>query len=124
MPLSDHDDDPLDRQRLEFLRQLGPADGWGLLPAVVNAFLDDLPVRRAALRDAVRNGGGQPLAEAAHQLKGSAANIGASAVAELCQQLEASDHGAGEATAPELLDRLETELDRAEHALSASLPAS
>lgn len=120
-PLGPQGEDPLDRDRLEVLRRLGPADGWGLLPAVIVAFVDAIPVRLATLQDAVRSGGGPPLAEAAHQLKGSAANIGAPAVAELCQQLEASSRSDGP-THSELLDRLETELERAERALTAALP--
>jgi CheY-like chemotaxis protein len=113
--------DPLDRDRLEALRQLGPEDGWGLLSAIVGAFLDEIPARLSALRAAVQSGGGGPLAQAAHQLKGSASNVGVPAVAQLCQELE--DAGGSGAPPPvELLDRLETELRRAERALTDALP--
>ncbi|MDQ3709141.1 MAG: response regulator [Actinomycetota bacterium] len=122
-PIGDRGDDPLDPKRLDALRQFGPADGWGLLPAVAGAFLDEIPVRLAALRDAVQVGGGHPLAEAAHQLKGSASNIGATAVAMLCQQLEATGRS-GAPPSSELVDRLEAELDRAGRALTDTLPVT
>jgi CheY-like chemotaxis protein len=113
--------DALDRERLEFFRQLGPEDGWGLLPAVVGAFLQEAPARLSALHDAVTGGGGQPLVDAAHTLKGSAANVGATAVAELCRQLEVTSGSDSLGTA-ELVDQVETELDRAGLVLAAALP--
>ena len=119
---TDHEADPLDRERLEMLRELGPADGWGLLPAVVAAFLDDIPQHSAAIREAAGLGGGTALAEAAHGLKGSAANVGATAVTELCQQLEAACR-AGAPPSSDLVDRLDRELERAGRALTAALPA-
>ncbi len=121
--LGDQDKDPLDRERLDLLRQLGPADGLGLLPAVVGAFLEDAPSSLAALQRAVLSGGGQPLAEAAHRLKGSAANIGAPDVAALCHLLEAAD-GSDSETTSELMKQLETELDLAGRALAATLAVS
>jgi signal transduction histidine kinase/CheY-like chemotaxis protein len=115
--------DPLDRDRLEYFRDLGPADGWGLLPAVVGAFLDDMPARLTALQDGLRTGGGQPLVDAAHHLKGSAANVGAPTLADLCHQLETSS-GTDTPESSDLLGRIEAELDRAGHALSATLPVT
>lgn len=122
-PTIDDQGDPLDRERLDALRQLGPADGRGLLPAVVGAFLDEIPARMGALRAAVGAGGGHPLAEAAHQLRGSASNIGATAVAISCQQLEAAGRSDAMPSA-QLLDQLEAELGRAGRALADTLPVT
>jgi HPt (histidine-containing phosphotransfer) domain-containing protein len=88
---------------------------------VVGAFLDEIPVRQSALRDAVGSGGGRPLAEAAHQLKGSALNVGAAAVAALCQELETCGRS-DTAPAPDVLPQLEAQLDRAGRALTGALP--
>jgi len=113
----------IDPARLDLLRQLGPADGGALLTAVVSAFLQEAPARLASLRSAVDAGGGRPLAEAAHQLKGSAANIGATTVAALCEQLEIAAR-AGDTLAFGLLHQLETELDRASRALTDAVPVT
>ncbi len=113
--------DGLDVTRLELLRQLDPDGTSGLLSVIVTAFLDDAPIRLDALRAAVAAGGGPPLTQAAHQLKGSAANLGATRVATLCEELEALDRS-GTQPRPELLDRLQTELDAAGRALAAALP--
>lgn len=111
----------VDPGRLAILRELGPADGRGLLPAAAQAFRRDLPTRLAALRHAVEDGGGPDLERAAHALKGAAANIGATAAAELCQQLERMgsnrDHHGGR----DLVDRLENELALVEAALDDAL---
>ena len=50
---SDSNSPVIDVERLTLLRQLGPDDGWGLLPSLTNAFLEDCPVIIAAIRDAV-----------------------------------------------------------------------
>jgi two-component system, sensor histidine kinase and response regulator len=111
----------VDPGRLAILRELGPADGRGLLPAAAQAFRRDLPTRLAALRHAVDDGGGPDLEQAAHALKGAAANIGATAAAELCQQLERMgsnrDHHGGR----DLVNRLEKELALVEAALDDAL---
>ena len=111
----------VDPGRLAILRELGPADGRGLLPAAAQAFRRDLPTRLAALRHAVDDGGGPDLEQAAHTLKGAAANIGATTAAELCQQLERMgsnrDHHGGR----DLVNRLEKELALVEAALDDAL---
>lgn len=116
------DGDVLDRSRLDVLRQLGPADGQGLLPPLVRAFLEERQTRVASLEQAAREGDSQALEEAAHQLKGSAANIGAREVAAVCARLEAIGRSR-EVAATELLDQLTDELERASRALSHAVQA-
>lgn len=111
------DDDVLDPERLDVLRQLGPADGWGLLPPLVEAFLADGPTRFASLEQAVKGGDGAVLEQAAHQLKGAASNIGATGLAAVCGELEAIGRSR-RSPARELLDQLTAELDRASRALA------
>ncbi|HEX8488576.1 MAG TPA: response regulator, partial [Propionibacteriaceae bacterium] len=102
----------IDVTRLDALRQLGPQDGKGLLPALVDTFLESTPGIVVALRQAVVVGALREVREAAHQLKGMAANLGLIEVMVLCHQLEclASD---AELADQGRVDELELALDRA-----------
>lgn len=112
----------LDPDRLAMLRELGPEDGGlGLLPATTKAFRKDVPARLAALREAMTDGGGPALAQAAHALKGAAANIGATAVASLCGELEDMGCSGRLDGGPQLVSRLETELVRVDFELDLAL---
>lgn len=110
----------VDPARLAVLRELGPDDGRGLLPAAVQAFRQDIAPSLEALRQALNDGAGGSLERAAHKLKGAAANIGARGAVALCQQLE--DQGrAGQNGDSELLNRLEAELALVDKALHDAL---
>lgn len=111
----------IDPARLEVLRNLGPADGRGLLPAAAEAFRDDLPRSLAALHEAMANGRGDALAAAAHKLRGAAANIGADAAASLCGDLERLSASQGATPGMDALLRLEAELARVDRALDQAL---
>ncbi|MEA2590384.1 MAG: two-component system, sensor histidine kinase and response regulator, partial [Actinomycetota bacterium] len=112
-------DDGLDQDRLDLLRTLGPADGWGLLPSLVRLFVRDGPDWVASVRDAVEAHDGPLFAQRAHRLKGAAANIGATGVGDLCEALElAGPSAAGESESALLLDRLDAELARTAEALA------
>jgi CheY-like chemotaxis protein/HPt (histidine-containing phosphotransfer) domain-containing protein len=112
-------DDGLDLDRLDMLRTLGPADGWGLLPSLVRLFVKDGPDWVASVRDAVEAHDGPLFAQRAHRLKGAAANIGATGVGDLCEALElAGPSAAGESESALLLDRLDAELARTAEALA------
>ncbi|MHA7289169.1 PAS domain-containing hybrid sensor histidine kinase/response regulator [Arthrobacter sp. MDT3-24] len=111
----------LDADRLAMLRDLGPEDGLGLLPATTEAFRKDVPARLAALREAVTNGGGPALAQAAHALKGAAANIGATAVASLSGELEDMGRSGKLDGGRQLVSRLEAELVRVDFELDLAL---
>jgi HPt (histidine-containing phosphotransfer) domain-containing protein len=91
--------------RLEVLRRLGPADGWGLLPRVIESFLTSSPAQLAELRTA----DAATAETTAHRLRGAAGNLGAERLAELCA--EAEELAAGGAALPaQLLDHLDQEL--------------
>ncbi|MDR7161298.1 response regulator [Arthrobacter sp. BE255] len=111
----------VDPDRLAMLRDLGPEDGFGLLPAAAEAFRKDLPARLAVLRESVHNGGGAALAQAAHALKGAAANIGATAVATLCGELEVMGRSGKHDGGPQLVSQLEAELVKVNFELDLAL---
>ena len=100
----------IDPQRLAVLRHVGPADGWGLLPAVVAAFAQEGPMSLAEMREAVRAADGSGLEQAAHRLKGAAANIGAIGVVAVCQQLQHVARSTDDPRTPDLVDQLEAAL--------------
>ena len=111
----------VDPDRLAMLRDLGPEDGQGLLPAAAEAFRKDVPARLAVLRESLHNGGGPELVQAAHALKGAAANIGATAVASLCGELEQMGRSGQHDGGPQLVSRLEAELVRVNFELDLAL---
>jgi signal transduction histidine kinase/CheY-like chemotaxis protein len=59
-----------------------------LMTDVIRVFLDDLPVRLAAIHDAVTARNGDALCAAAHALKGAAANLSAGGLFEAARVLE------------------------------------
>ena len=94
-PAEPAEPDVLDVQRLDVLRRIGAADGWGMLPRVVEAFLEAAPRQGQELRDAWQAGDDGALRAVLHRLRGSAANLGASRLAAGCAAVEASlDRGA------------------------------
>jgi len=109
-PTSGHARQGLDKSRLATLRDLGPSDGLGLLPAAAEAFRNDVPARIASLHQAINDNDGPALAQAAHALRGAAANIGATTVAALCGELEAIGSAGNHGHAGQLISRLEAEL--------------
>jgi len=110
----------LDLARLDVLRRLDPEGTAGLVPAVISAFLAEVPTRMAAVQEAMAAGGGLALEQAAHQLKGSAANLGATQVAGLCGRLESLGRS-GSPLDADVFHALQTELERATQALSEVL---
>jgi two-component system, sensor histidine kinase len=59
-----------------------------LMTDVIRLFLEDLPVRLAAIRDAVNGGNADALRAAAHALKGAAGNLSAGGLSEAARVLE------------------------------------
>ncbi|HEU4668096.1 MAG TPA: response regulator [Arthrobacter sp.] len=111
----------LDQDRIAVLRDLGPADGLGLLPEAAAAFRREVPARLAALQAAVNDGDWPAVARTAHALRGAAANIGAAEVAGTCAELERMGHAGSGHGGPELVRRLEAGLRRLEAELDAVL---
>ena len=111
-------------ERLEILRELGPADGLGLLPEAVKAFRQDSQGALETLRSALDTGQAATVEAAAHKLAGAAANIGAAGAAGLCKELERLGRQAGPdlgANGSLLLDQLHAELLGVDEALERTL---
>ncbi len=118
-----HDEGVLDVHRQSMLRELGPDDGWGLLPAAVSAFLSDYPLTMSDLRDATQVGDAVRVRESTHKLKGASANIGAVRVSTLCDQLEDAAV-AGTVPSSAELDQLDDALLQAGRLLDDALPSA
>jgi PAS domain S-box-containing protein len=80
----------LDIDRLDALRAVGPADGWGLLPTVVRAFLAAAAGHLEKLRAAASADDADAIRREAHTLRGAAANLGVDGVVEACRDIEAA----------------------------------
>jgi two-component system sensor histidine kinase/response regulator len=63
-------------------------DDQGLMDDVILLFLEDLPIRLAAIQDALTRGSASELRAAAHALKGAAANLSALALCQAADELE------------------------------------
>jgi PAS domain S-box-containing protein len=111
----------LDDERLEVLRRLGPDDGWGLLPAVVDAYLDETPEQVDAILCGARDGDHAAVGAAAHKLRGAAGNIGAAGVARLCAAIESAARASSPWTDDEALAGLADEVALANTALTGAL---
>ncbi|WP_245232814.1 hybrid sensor histidine kinase/response regulator [Paenarthrobacter nicotinovorans] len=114
----------LDAGRLQILRELGPADGLGLLPEAIRAFRQDSQTTLEALRTALGAGQASAVEAAAHKLAGAASNIGAAGAAALCKDLERLGRQAGPDLAPlgmPVLTKLQAELERVDVALERTL---
>ncbi|MGH8973023.1 MAG: PAS domain S-box protein [Acidimicrobiia bacterium] len=116
----------LNHDRLAVLRGLGPSDGRGLLPRLVDAFVAEAPAAMASLRAAAA-AGGAALSQSAHRLKGAAANLGATRLAAVCGDLETAGRATGETGETDvgaLLHRLESDLTATCAALAETVTAS
>lgn len=110
----------LDGARLDLLRRIGPADGWGMLPAVITAFLDTSAGRWSELVTAVEAADPRAIVQAAHSLRGSAGNLGAGPLSACCAQIEELAEVGGPVPA-ELVQQAQAELARSCAALGLVL---
>ena len=108
--------DPLDRSVLAGLRELGDQE---LLTELAELFVEDVPPRLEALREAIEGGDAASVGRAAHALKGSSGNMGASGMSTICAELEDAERSGDLQSAPVLLKRLEAEFGRVRTALEA-----
>jgi two-component system sensor histidine kinase/response regulator len=118
---ADPDGPALDVARLDVLRNLGPADGYGLLTEAAHTFRSEARASLLALGHAIALSDIQALKYAAHKLKGGAANIGAARTAALCARLEQLALADGDRPSRELISQLETELAKVDAALDRAL---
>jgi two-component system, sensor histidine kinase and response regulator len=77
----------IDQKVIEGMLVLG-GGGRDLLNRVIRIYLDDAPVRLAALREGMAQGDAPAVARAAHAFKSANANLGAAALADLCKRVE------------------------------------
>ncbi len=108
--------EPIDR-----LREMGESLGREVPYRIIELYLEDSPMRLAALRTALAAGDAPGIVSAAHSLKGSSANLGAAALAELCHQLERLSKDAVPADTEARLGALEAEYGVVEQAMAKLL---
>src|SRR6478609_8974146 len=77
------------------------------LAEIVEAFIDEAPLRLAELRDGLVAGNAVLVGRAAHTLKANGRTFGAFRLAELCQEVEAAARGGDLAPASAHIDALD-----------------
>jgi HPt (histidine-containing phosphotransfer) domain-containing protein len=87
------------------------------LAELIGTYLDDVPRRLAALREAASAGSADGVARAAHALKGASASLGAVGLAERSRVLELAARERRLGDAEEQIRGLETESRRVAEAL-------
>lgn len=116
------DDDLLDLEQLDSLRELAVDDGDpATVLRLVEDYSHDAATRVHELRGAVQRRDTAALSEAAHGLRGSSGTMGAKTVEALCAHLEAVGNQGGSADIA-AIDQLAAEVERATSALTAQLP--
>ena len=113
-------DDVLDRDQIDTLRGIGPDDGWGVLPVVIEAFVGAAADDWKGLSSAGRIGDKPAAQGLLHRLKGAAANVGATRLVDTCARLETEFQNGNPVDLPSL-EPVRIESDRACRELSALL---
>ncbi len=114
----DDSTEPLDPSVIEGLFELG---GPELVAELSDLFLEDVPPRLEALREAIGSGDASSVGQVAHALKGSSGNMGSTRMASICAELEEVGVSEDLTKAPKLLDQLEAEFSRVRPALLAAV---
>ena len=112
-------DRSVDREVIEGFRQLQEPGAPDIVTEFIDLFLEDLPVRREAILEALGSGEAERIRAAAHTLKSSAAYIGARELARVCRDLETQARSADLAAAARTAAELEAEAPRVVTALTA-----
>ncbi|WP_432383618.1 response regulator [Duganella sp. P38] len=115
------DEDIIQRQALDNIRALSPANGAALLERVLHAFVHDTPAQLRTIRQAIASDDAGQLRKAAHSLKSSSANVGAHALAQRCKEAEQLGRNNTTAGAAALLADMERSFQAARQALGALL---
>jgi PAS domain S-box-containing protein len=108
--------EPLDRQVIENLRELG---GQEMLSELAEMFIEDAQAAIDTLKGAEERNEAQPIERTAHTLKGSSGNMGATVMAQVCLRLEELGASGDLAGVPGLLVQLEEEFRRVRPALAS-----
>jgi CheY-like chemotaxis protein/HPt (histidine-containing phosphotransfer) domain-containing protein len=109
--------DCVDSAVLADLRQLDAS--CSLLSTLITHFLEDVPTRLAALRDALQQGDAGALARVAHELNGSSGNLGVRKMRQLCVELQALGKAKDLTQAGALLAQLVNEFELVRQRLMA-----
>jgi CheY-like chemotaxis protein/nitrogen-specific signal transduction histidine kinase/HPt (histidine-containing phosphotransfer) domain-containing protein len=107
---------------LGMLRQMRASQAAGdpdIVAEVIALFLQDAPLRLAAVRDAVAAGDLPSAARAAHTLKGSAGHLGARTLSALCAHFEDKVRAGAPFDVAFAVGAISDELDRVSVALAA-----
>jgi HPt (histidine-containing phosphotransfer) domain-containing protein len=110
---------PVDPAVLDSFRELQETGAPDVVIEFIDLFLEDLPDRRAAIRQACAAGEAETLRGSAHALKGSAAYIGAHSLAGLCKAAETAARSGDMAAAEAQCTLLEQEATVVEAYLQA-----
>ncbi|WP_308495298.1 hybrid sensor histidine kinase/response regulator [Duganella qianjiadongensis] len=111
----------IQREALENIRALSPANGEALLEKILQTYLRDTPEQLQALAQALQRHDDDSLRALAHRLKSGSANVGALALAASCKQLEQLARQHSSATAAPLLATIERQFQSARQVLEAIL---
>jgi HPt (histidine-containing phosphotransfer) domain-containing protein len=101
----------IDPSVINELIDLGPETGLQLVKDLLELFSAETPLRIAAMRDGIRRGDFNEVAQAAHAMRGGAGNLGAVSVGALCTRIEQEAKGENGGGLSTLVDHLEAELD-------------
>ncbi len=74
----------------DFRRAMAEAELEDIIDELVEAFLEDAPIRMGAIQSAVEASAPEEVRSSAHAYKSAAASMGATQLAELLRQLEVS----------------------------------
>ncbi len=107
----------LDPRVLDTFRKLQEPGEPDIIAQLIDLYLNELPDRLTAVRQAVENRDAARLAKAAHTLKGSSANMGARRAARVCLELERCGKADDLTRATDLVAQLEKEITSARDAL-------
>ncbi len=108
----------LDGEAIRSLNDL-VGDDPELIAELVDAFLDEAPVRLEELRTGIEHGDLVLAGRAAHTLKSNGFTFGARTLGELCQELETAAQNGQLDAAATLVPRVEAEWSRTRPAIDA-----
>lgn len=103
------EDAVLSRAPLENIRAMQQSGMPNMLAKVINIYLASSPALIESIHQAISQGDGNALEQAAHSLKSSNANLGASHMASLCRKLEALGKENNTEAAQRILAQLDAE---------------
>lgn len=105
----DENSNVLDQQVLARLRKSHVPGKPPMLPRVFNLYRQSAPGQLGDIRQAIEQGSGDCLRQAAHTLKSASANLGARRLSGLCQRLEVMGNEGSVDNASNLMEELEKE---------------